>query len=86
MLEKPDIPTGTAVWLLNSSQSGHIALTEPGVPVHRLNIPGVSLAIVEGDEYVQQHIFTPLDMSHNYTSPAMAKQNDLAVGHQYWFA
>jgi len=37
-------------------------------------------------DYVQKHIFNPLDMSHSYTSQAMAKQNGLAVGHQYWFA
>jgi CubicO group peptidase (beta-lactamase class C family) len=36
-------------------------------------------------DYVQRHIFTPLDMSHTYTSLAVAKQNGLAVGHQYWF-
>ncbi|MCX6030975.1 MAG: serine hydrolase [Chloroflexi bacterium] len=36
-------------------------------------------------DYIQKHIFTPLDMSHSYTSQAMAKQNGLAVGHQYWF-
>ena len=36
-------------------------------------------------DYIQEHIFTPLDMGHTYTSPAMAKQNGLAVGHQYWF-
>jgi CubicO group peptidase (beta-lactamase class C family) len=37
-------------------------------------------------DYVQKHIFTPLGMSHTYTSQAMAKQNGVAVGHQYWFA
>lgn len=37
-------------------------------------------------DYVQRHIFTPLEMSHSYTSPAIARQNGLAVGHQYWFA
>jgi hypothetical protein len=36
-------------------------------------------------DYVRNHIFIPLDMSHSYTSPAMAKQNGLAVGHQHWF-
>jgi hypothetical protein len=36
-------------------------------------------------DYVQKHILTPLDMSHTYTSQAIAKQNGLAVGHQYWF-
>lgn len=37
-------------------------------------------------DYVQEHILTPLEMRHTYTSPAMAKENSLAVGHQYWFA
>jgi CubicO group peptidase (beta-lactamase class C family) len=35
--------------------------------------------------YVQRHIFDPLDMDHTYTSPALARQNGLAEGHQYWF-
>jgi CubicO group peptidase (beta-lactamase class C family) len=37
-------------------------------------------------DYIQKHIFTPLGMNHSYTSQAIAKQNGLAVGHQYWFA
>lgn len=37
-------------------------------------------------EYIQKHIFTPLEMNHTYSSHARAKQNGLAVGHQYWFA
>jgi CubicO group peptidase (beta-lactamase class C family) len=36
-------------------------------------------------DYIQEHIFTPLDMTHTYTSRAMARKNGLAVGHQYWF-
>ena len=36
-------------------------------------------------DYVQRHIFTPLNMGHTYTSQAVAKQNGLAVGHQYRF-
>lgn len=36
-------------------------------------------------DYVQRHIFDPLGMTHTYTSPALAKQNGLAVGHQFWF-
>jgi CubicO group peptidase (beta-lactamase class C family) len=36
-------------------------------------------------DYIQNHIFTPLGMSHSYTSKAAAKQNGLAVGHRYWF-
>jgi CubicO group peptidase (beta-lactamase class C family) len=57
------------------------------------NLLGLIVEIASGEsyaDYIQNHIFTPLDMSHSYTSPAMAKQNglataNLAVGHQYWF-
>jgi CubicO group peptidase (beta-lactamase class C family) len=37
-------------------------------------------------DYVQNHIFTPLEMRHSYTSQAVAHQHDLAVGHHYWFS
>jgi CubicO group peptidase (beta-lactamase class C family) len=53
------------------------------------NLLGLIVEAASGEsfaDYVQKHIFTPLDMSHTYTSPAMAKQNGLAVGHRYWFA
>jgi len=36
-------------------------------------------------DYVQRNIFTPLGMGHSYTSQARARQNGLAVGHQYRF-
>jgi len=36
-------------------------------------------------DYVQGQIFTPLEMSHTYTSQAQARQDGLAVGHQYRF-
>jgi hypothetical protein len=36
-------------------------------------------------DYIQNHIFAPLEMSHSYTSQVAAKQDDLAVGHQFWF-
>jgi hypothetical protein len=36
-------------------------------------------------EYVQEHIFSPLKMSHTYTSRAVAKRDGLAMGHRYWF-
>jgi len=53
------------------------------------NLLGLIIEAAGGElyaDYVQKHIFTPLDMSHSYTSPTIAKQNGLAVGHQYWFA
>ncbi|MBN1873615.1 MAG: beta-lactamase family protein [Anaerolineae bacterium] len=53
------------------------------------NLLGLIIETASGElyaDYVQKHIFTPLDMNHSYTSQAIAKQNDMAVGHQYWFA
>jgi CubicO group peptidase (beta-lactamase class C family) len=37
-------------------------------------------------DYVQNHVFTPLEMRHTYTSRAEAERNGVAVGHQYWFS
>jgi CubicO group peptidase (beta-lactamase class C family) len=53
------------------------------------NLLGLIVEAASGEsyaDYIQHHIFTPLGMSHSYTSQAMAKQNGLAVGHRYWFA
>ena len=53
------------------------------------NLLGLIVEAVSGEcytDYIQHHIFTPLGMSHSYTSQAMAKQDGLAVGHRYWFA
>jgi hypothetical protein len=50
---------------------------------------GLTIEAASGEsyaDYVQKQILTPLDMNHTYTSPAMARQNGLAVGHQCWFA
>lgn len=53
------------------------------------NLLGLIIEAASGEsyaDYIQNHILTPLDMSHTYTSQDMAKQNGLAVGHRYWFA
>jgi len=53
------------------------------------NLLGLIIEAASGEsyaDYVQKHIFTPLDMSHSYASQSVAKQNGLAVGHRYWFA
>ncbi|MBN2115816.1 MAG: beta-lactamase family protein [Anaerolineales bacterium] len=53
------------------------------------NLLGLIIESASGEsypDYIQTHIFTPLGMSHSYTSHAIAKQNGLVVGHQYWFA
>lgn len=52
------------------------------------NLLGLVIEATSGEsytEYIQNHIFDPLDMSHSYTSQALARQDDLAVGHRYWF-
>jgi CubicO group peptidase (beta-lactamase class C family) len=53
------------------------------------NLLGLIVEAASGEpyaDYVQKHIFDPLEMNHSYTSQAVAKQNGLAVGHRYWFA
>ena len=37
------------------------------------------------EDYVRQHIFTPLDMQHSYTDKPTALANGLASGYHYWF-
>ena len=52
------------------------------------NLLGLIVEAASGEtytEYVQNHIFTPLDMNHSYISQAEAKENGLAVGHIVWF-
>jgi CubicO group peptidase (beta-lactamase class C family) len=36
-------------------------------------------------DYVQNHVFDPLDMTHTYTSKAIAKQNGMSSGYISWF-
>jgi CubicO group peptidase (beta-lactamase class C family) len=36
-------------------------------------------------EYIQQHIFQPLDMSRSFTSQDEAKRAGMATGYRYWF-
>ena len=53
------------------------------------NLLGLIIEAASGESYeayVQNHIFTPLQMTHTYTSRAEAEQNGMAVGHRYWFA
>jgi CubicO group peptidase (beta-lactamase class C family) len=38
------------------------------------------------ESYVQEHIFTPLDMSHSFTDQTDAQRNGLATGHRSWFS
>jgi CubicO group peptidase (beta-lactamase class C family) len=37
------------------------------------------------EKYIQEHIFTPLEMEHTYSSQVEAEKNGLASGYLYWF-
>jgi CubicO group peptidase (beta-lactamase class C family) len=53
------------------------------------NLLGLVIEAASGEsyaDYIQKHIFDPLEMSHSYTSKAAARQDGLAVGHQSWFS
>ncbi len=52
------------------------------------NLLGLIVEAVSGQayaDYVEEHIFAPLEMNHSTTSPAEVQEDDLAVGHRYWF-
>jgi CubicO group peptidase (beta-lactamase class C family) len=36
-------------------------------------------------DYLQERIFSPLNMTHTFTSRAVARQSGLAMGYRYWF-
>ena len=49
---------------------------------------GLIIQTVSGqsyEEYVQQHIFAPLEMTHSFTDQAAAEQAGLAEGVRFWF-
>jgi CubicO group peptidase (beta-lactamase class C family) len=37
------------------------------------------------EDYIRQHIFTPLDMQHSYVSQEAAMQDGMAMGYRWWF-
>jgi CubicO group peptidase (beta-lactamase class C family) len=53
---------------------------------YNFNLLGLIVQAVSGElyaDYLQNHIFTPLEMTHSYTSKSAAKQNGLAMGHRF---
>ncbi len=49
---------------------------------------GLIVEVASGDSYeryIQEHILTPLEMRHTYTSRAAAQEHGLAMGYRYWF-
>ena len=52
------------------------------------NVLGLIVEAASGEsysDYIQRHIFEPLNMNHSYTSKSIAQQHGLAIGHRYWF-
>lgn len=55
-----------------------------------LNFSLLGLVIEAGSgetytDYIQNHIYAPLNMHHSFTSKSEARQDGLAVGHMQWF-
>jgi CubicO group peptidase (beta-lactamase class C family) len=53
------------------------------------NILGLIVEAASGEkygDYIQKHIFDPLEMHHSYTNKSDALQAGLAVGYQHWFS
>ena len=52
------------------------------------NVLGLIVQTVSGqsyEAYVQEHIFTPLNMVNSYASPEEARAHGRATGYHYWF-
>jgi CubicO group peptidase (beta-lactamase class C family) len=52
------------------------------------NVLGLIVEATSGEpyaDYIQRHIFAPLEMRHSYTSKSAAQPNGLAMGHRFWF-
>ena len=52
------------------------------------NLLGLIIEATSGErytDYIQHHIFDPLEMHHSYTSRSAARRDGLATGHRYWF-
>ncbi len=68
-------------------------LARPAGESHEYNntgydILGLIVQAVSGqsfEDYIDTHIFSPLDMTNSYTSKTEAESNGLAVGHTYFF-
>ncbi len=77
-------------------QARELATFQPGRPVGsafeysntNYNLLGLIIEAASGEkyaDYVQAHIFDPLEMKHTYTSKGIAKQNGLSSGYISWF-
>jgi hypothetical protein len=69
------------------------SLARPAGESHEYNntgydILGLIVQTISGqsfEDYIEEHIFAPLEMNNSYTSKSEAEANGLAVGHTYFF-
>jgi len=72
---------------------GDISLNRPVGESHayantNYDILGLIVQTVSGqsyESYIEDHIYTPLEMANSYTSKTEAEANGMAVGHTYYF-
>jgi CubicO group peptidase (beta-lactamase class C family) len=53
------------------------------------NVLGLVVEAASGEtyaDYINRHIFKPLEMHHSYTTKAAAQLDGLAVGYRHWFS
>jgi len=53
------------------------------------NILGLIIEVASGEryvDYIQKHIFDPLEMHHSYTFKEDAQPDNLAIGYRHWFS
>ncbi len=72
--------------------SGAVLAGEPGRAFHyasaNYNVLGLLVQTVSGQpfgEYLEQHVFGPLDMAHSHPTRAEARADNAAAGHSLWF-
>ncbi len=90
-LVNPDVSDGTleahirelADYKLTSPVGEHFAYTNTDYDMLGLIVQTVSGQSFE--DYIEEHIFSPLKMTNSYTSKLEADANGLAVGHTYFF-
>src|SRR5947209_3632655 len=85
--------TGEATLEQRVRELSTVALTQPvGTTFQYSNanylVLGLLVQVVSGQSYgayIQQHIFTPLEMHHSFVSLAEATPYGLATGYRWWF-
>jgi CubicO group peptidase (beta-lactamase class C family) len=87
----PDVSDGALEGAVRALRD--VSLAEPVGKAYQYStinyaVLGLIVQTVSGqsfEDYVQEHIFSPLDMRTSYTSQSEAQAHGLASGYRYWF-